>query len=42
VATAAPTKDLTDPANPAIAELRAVRFHQRRGAFGVRRVRLGD
>jgi hypothetical protein len=37
-----PTADLTDPRNPAIAELRQVRFHQRRGAFGVRRVRLGD
>jgi peptidase E len=30
------------PTDPKIAELRAVRFHQRRGAFGVRRVRLGD
>jgi peptidase E len=42
VASPPPSKDLTDPSNPAIRELRSVRFHQRRGAFGVRRVRLGD
>jgi hypothetical protein len=42
VASPPPSNDLTDPANPAIRELRQVRFHQRRGAFGVRRVRLGD
>lgn len=42
VASSPPSQDLTTADNPAIQELRSVRFHQRRGAFGVRRVRLGD
>jgi hypothetical protein len=42
VASSPPSPDSTDPADAAISELRLVRFHQRRGAFGVRRVRLGD